>query len=611
LKTATRKKKKYVAFKHLSIQQRLPLFICILLLTIIFAFGWVSYISVRNASVAIGAERVTTLADKLSLMFKESVHQFSASANTVATKKSVKEYLRYPNKADSLNTLQIFQKFLKTDTLNRMVQLLNANKNIVLSAPGNGMRLHVNIDSLKMPSANNAAYMSVGKFVLLNGSMYYPALATVVDKNKTIGYVVSWRALITTQKVIDQFGQLLGGNGRLYFGNDDQQFWTDLVKPVEKPPVDPSKLQQYAQYSRKGGDAVIASMRKIPDSRWLVLVELSGSSFLKTASLFLRWVIVIGVVLVIAGSFGGWLMSRNITKPLKELSRAASAIAEGDYSSPVEIDSDDELGKLAGSFNIMAARVQATQRELEKKVEERSRQLQTAITDINDQKESDRKKDEFISIASHELKTPLTTVKAFFQLAGREIHPQLKSFNIIGNASRQLNRMERLIEDLLDVSRINSGKLQYNFEDFDFQTVLKETIESVQEIFPGHKLILERSVSIIFKGDRHRIEQVMVNLLNNAVKYSPESDKVLISSELHGDKLLVTVKDFGVGIPKKHVNELFGRYYRIDGEYNFQGLGLGLFISSEILKRHGGSIWVKSEPGNGSAFTFQLPLQSA
>jgi signal transduction histidine kinase len=439
--------------------------------------------------------------------------------------------------------------------------------------------------------------------------MYYPVISSITNDNKTIGYALVWNKIRTTRANIEQLTQLLGGNGKLYFGNDDGKFWTDLLKPVARPPVELRQLQQVAQYTRTDGEQVLATMRGVPGSRWLVLVELSSASFLKTANLFLRWVIILGIALVIAGSLGGWLMSRNITRPLRTLSKAASAIAEGDYSPVVDIDRQDELGKLAESFNIMTVRVRSAQQELEQKVQDRTKALQTAMTDISDQKENEKKKDEFISIASHELKTPLTTIKAFFQLAKREIHPEFKSFNFIGIAARQLNRMERLIEDLLDVSKINSGKMQYNLEDFDFDAMLADAIDSVQEISPKHKLVLEKSTVVIFHGDRQRIEQVIINLLDNAVKYSPNADKVLIRAELQGGKLLVTIKDFGIGIAKKHLTDLFEKFYRVDLQHRFQGLGLGLFISSEIVKRHGGTIWVTSEPGQGAAFTFQLPVK--
>lgn len=555
-----------------------------------------------------GSERVTTLADKLSVMFKQSLDQLSTSVSAIASDNSVKTYLKSPDNADRTKLLDTFRKLLKKDTVNKLVQLFNGQKQ-VLSSGENGLRLNISVDSLKTRMHSKDRVLRAGKFVQFKGSIYYPIIAAVTDSGKTIGYVVNWRIFKTTPESLVQFGQLLGSNGKLYFGNDDQVFWTDMIRPVEGPPVDAASLRQVAQYSRKGNEPVIASMRKIGDSRWVILVELSNESFQKTARTFLRWVTSAGILLIIAGSFGGWLMSQTITKPLKQLSSAAVAIADGNYSSRVDVDRDDELGKLAKSFNIMSARVRATQQELEQIVEERTRELQTAITDIKDQQESDRKKDEFISIASHELKTPLTTLKAFFQLAGREMQPQQKSYNFFGNANRQLNRMERLITDLLDVSRINSGKMEYNFEEFDIQKLLKDTIESAQQISPEHRLVLEESTAVNVNGDRHRIEQVIVNLLSNAVKYSPEADKVLIWSELKGKSVLVTVKDFGIGIAKKHLGDLFDRYYRIEGsQYRFQGLGLGLFISSEIVKRHGGSISVQSEPGKGSSFTFELPV---
>jgi signal transduction histidine kinase len=415
-------------------------------------------------------------------MFKGSFDEFAAVPVAVADDNNVRAYLNNPTRQNSLASQDVFKKLIQKDTTNRLVQLLNASKQVVLSSGGKVSSLRVNIDSLASPSMAKGVNFNVGKLVVLNGSMYFPAVARVTDSNKVIGYVVNWKVMKATPQAVDQLAQLLGANGRLYFGNDDGQFWTDLVKPVEKPPVEIAKLQGVARYSRKTSGAVIASVRKIPDSRWMMVVELSGASFHETASIFLRWMTALGIVLILIGSIGGWLMSRSITGPLKQLSGAAAAIAEGDYSKHVNIDREDELGMLADSFNIMSARVYAAQRELEQMVEERTRDLQTAITDIKDQKETDRKKDEFISIASHELKTPLTTLKAFFQLAGREMQPQLKSYNFFGNASRQLNRMERLITDLLDVSKINSGKMQYNFEEFDIERLLKDTIESAQQI---------------------------------------------------------------------------------------------------------------------------------
>jgi PAS domain S-box-containing protein len=230
-------------------------------------------------------------------------------------------------------------------------------------------------------------------------------------------------------------------------------------------------------------------------------------------------------------------------------------------------------------------------------------------TNIHQQKTNEDKKDEFISIASHELKTPLTTIKAFFQLSKREIDSNARLSPFVGKAERQLDRLGRLIDDLLDVSKINAGKMTYNKEDFDFGQLLTDTVDSIQRTSERHRIELNLNCNVVYRGDQHRIEQVVVNLLNNAIKYSPQADKVVVSCQLESGNIIVSVQDFGIGIEEQHLKGLFDRFYRVDNSSaRFQGLGLGLFISNEIVKRHGGSFWIESRADHGSTFFFLLPL---
>lgn len=149
----------------------------------------------------------------------------------------------------------------------------------------------------------------------------------------------------------------------------------------------------------------------------------------------------------------------------------------------------------------------------------------------------------------------------------------------------------------------------YNVEEFNFNEVIKSSIENLQHTSPVHEIILEDSVDALYHGDRTRLEQVMNNLLNNAIKYSPDAHKVIIKSKLHGSNIIVSVQDFGIGIPSTHLENLFHRFYRVDNSAaKFQGLGLGLYIASEIIKRHNGSFWIESEVGIGSTFCFILPI---
>jgi len=239
-----------------------------------------------------------------------------------------------------------------------------------------------------------------------------------------------------------------------------------------------------------------------------------------------------------------------------------------------------------------------------------------SLTDITDQiaaqdalVELMNKKDEFLSIASHELKTPLTSIKAYTQLLKRDIKTDDKLYPMALKTLRHVDRLEKLVNDLLDVSRINSGQMVYKDEVFAFKDMLMQAVENFMDVSAGHKIIVESTVPALIKGDRLRIEQVISNLLNNAAKYSPGSDKIIVNSYIDDASLVVSVQDFGIGIEEKDQELLFHKFYRTQKDfYKFQGLGLGLFISGEIVNRHNGKLWVESEPGKGSTFFLKLPL---
>jgi PAS domain S-box-containing protein len=230
-------------------------------------------------------------------------------------------------------------------------------------------------------------------------------------------------------------------------------------------------------------------------------------------------------------------------------------------------------------------------------------------TDIDDHKRIEAKKDEFISIASHELKTPLTNIKSFIQLAERQLNTPDVALNFLKKADHHVGTLQVLISDLLDVSKINAGMITYNYTDFNFNDLIKESVEAIKATTKKHEIIIESNVDVEFSGDRFRIEQVINNFLSNAIKYSPEADKVILRAGIQEGNLIVSVEDFGIGIKEQHLNKIFDRFYRVDNTaMKYQGLGLGLFISSEIIKRHKGSFWIESEYGKGSTFFFLLPL---
>ncbi len=238
--------------------------------------------------------------------------------------------------------------------------------------------------------------------------------------------------------------------------------------------------------------------------------------------------------------------------------------------------------------------------------------IQCNIRDITERKELEQRKDEFISMASHELKTPVTSLKGFLTLLQRRLTTQgeEKGLHYLARMDAQVHRLTTLINDLLDLSKMQTGQLVYREERFAVDALVQEIVENVQGTTQTHHLRLEGQAQAEMFGDRDRIGQVLINLLNNAIKYSPQADTVLVHVSQDHNQAHVSIQDFGIGIAKEHQHKVFERFYQVTDSAGktYPGLGLGLYISCQIVKRHGGQLWVESEKGEGATFHVTLPL---
>ena len=234
--------------------------------------------------------------------------------------------------------------------------------------------------------------------------------------------------------------------------------------------------------------------------------------------------------------------------------------------------------------------------------------------------EADKLKSDFIKMASHELKTPITSTKGYVQLLltalkeneqeEKKLSPLLLRSSLI-SIEKQLNRLTRLMSELLDLSRIESGQLQLNLEEFSINELVIDVIQDVLHTKPSQQINLYHELSCRVQGDKDRIGQVVINLLTNAIKYSPGGGKIDVTIRRYETgQVGVSITDYGIGIEKKFHEKIFDRFYRAEGheEQTYPGFGIGLFIAREIIHRHGGSIYVTSEKRKGSTFTFTLPM---
>lgn len=258
----------------------------------------------------------------------------------------------------------------------------------------------------------------------------------------------------------------------------------------------------------------------------------------------------------------------------------------------------DENGNIIGASKIA--------RDITEKV-----RFNKALEDANAElRRLNNYKDEFISLASHELNTPLTSLKVYLQILEQHITDDSGKSIIVSKALALIEKLARLIKDLLDVSKIESGKLQLELKEFNIVGLVDEVVDTMSATDRKHVFKYERSVQDVWvNADYDRIEQVFVNLISNAIKYSPVANKIEVRLYVNDGSFYCDIQDFGIGIPATQMHKLFTRFFRVEGlKSSFAGLGIGLYLCHQIVERHGGAILVKSVEGEGSVFTVKLPL---
>jgi signal transduction histidine kinase len=234
------------------------------------------------------------------------------------------------------------------------------------------------------------------------------------------------------------------------------------------------------------------------------------------------------------------------------------------------------------------------------------------IMDITEQKQRDLRRSRFIGIVSHELKTPLTALKGYIQMINNWAKKQKDNFTIgaLSKVEKQVKKMLNMINSLLNLSGVEAGKIHLKKEEFGLDELIKEVVEETLFITSTHQIVINHCDLVTVNADRDKIEQVLINLLSNAAKYSDKTTEIEISCVLHDNNVEVSVSDKGLGIAAEDIDKLFLPHYRVESKetQKIAGFGIGLYLCAEIINRHNGKIWVESELGKGSTFKFMLPL---
>jgi two-component system sensor histidine kinase VicK len=276
------------------------------------------------------------------------------------------------------------------------------------------------------------------------------------------------------------------------------------------------------------------------------------------------------------------------------MTKAAEAMAGGDFSRKIDVDSDDEIGILARTFNDMAMRLMTTLEEIKK---------------------SETLRREFVANVSHELRTPLTSIRSYAEtLTDYHDIPKEMEMDFLHVILNESDRMTKIVQDLLELSRFDAGSSKLTIELFSLERSIRDVTDPIALDAPKSggtvRLNLDADLPRI-RGDKARLEQVLLNILSNAVKYTPDGGLIVITGGREEDNVFVTIKDNGIGIPEEDLSRIFDRFYRVDKARSRQsgGTGLGLSIAREIVVRHGGDIRIESRVGEGTAVTVNLPIE--
>jgi signal transduction histidine kinase len=294
----------------------------------------------------------------------------------------------------------------------------------------------------------------------------------------------------------------------------------------------------------------------------------------------------------------GMFLTRSIGHPIRAVASGATRLAGGEWSLRLPLKGPGEVGELTRAFNEMAERIEQNNAELEQQNEEL--------------RNSERTKTELVNIVSHELRTPLASVLGFTALLlKREFDPPTRR-HYLGIVDAQARRLAALLEDFLDVQRIEHSGLELATEKVDLAALLDEQAELYAAQSPKHKVEVNlEERPLLVRGDPHRLAQVVGNLLSNAIKYSPDGGTVELAAERSGSDVRVIVRDEGRGIPQDQHERIFTKFFRGDaGATGITGTGLGLAVSREIVEAHGGSIGFASDPRIGSTFWIELPEET-
>ena len=577
-----------------SIERKLPLFVTTLLVVVAIVQLTTGYGEVLQASRSLADQRLRFVDSVLVELFQASPQR--ARITALAKDSAVVTFLRSGGRSGRAQALAALSRITLDTSSTARVELRDFSGRLLLSAG----RVDVADRVLVSPGTDSARYGELFRRDTLLYSAMAAATPAASGASERSGGIVQY---VTRLQLNDRSRRFLsgltGGEMAFLFGNAAGDPWTDFASIVPPPPERVRNSPTAVRYER--GESKRAIAKAIPGTPWMVATEIPTRLIIGPSRDYLFRMAPVAALIVVLGAVLAWWGSRRLTKPLVHVTRAAEAITAGDLEQRVSVQRNDELGRLARSFNLMAEQVSRSHHDLEAQVAQRTKALEGTNAEL----------ESFSYSVSHDLRAPLRAIHGFARILLEDHQTKLdpEAQRLLGVIDQNTRRMGQLIDDLLSFSRL--GRKELASAPVDMTEMARVVADELRRAEPERNGQLEIRIDALrpAQGDRALLRQVLSNLLQNAMKFTRARPHAMIEvgSRPDGTETVYYVKDNGAGFDARYVDKLFGVFQRLHSAEEFEGTGVGLAIVKRIVQRHGGRVWAEGKVNEGATFYFSLP----